>query len=171
MKYYIFFILSTLLLSKPSIPVPHVDITKFSGLWYEVARTQNSYQEDCVASSVEYRLQEDSTYKVFNRCFENFIGGDLIEYKGTTEASNGNSMSKISMTYYYIFTREYRVIHLEKDYSAAVVTDKEMDKVWVMSREPSLKKEKLNNILTKLEKSMDVTRLIYTPQDEQGRYK
>lgn len=171
MKKILFIMLSTFLLATPPAPVPHVDAKAFSGLWYEVARTDNSYQEDCVASSVEYELQKDSTYKVFNRCFENVIGGELIEYEGTAEPTSGNSMSKIDMTYFYIFTREYRVIHLEKDYSAAVVTDEEMDKVWVMSRKPELPKRKLNKVLSKLEKNMDLNRLIYTPQDEKGRYK
>lgn len=171
MKQWLFIFLSTFLLANAPAPVAHVDVEEFSGLWYEVARTYNSYQKDCVASSVEYELQKDSTYKVFNRCFENVIGGDLIEYKGTAESTNGNSMSKIDMTYFYIFTREYRVIHLEKDYSAVVVADKEMDQVWVMSRKPKLAKRKLNKILAKLEKNMDLKRLIYTPQDPKGRYK
>jgi len=171
MKQWLFILFSTLLFANTPLPVPYVDVKGFSGLWYEVARTSNSYQKNCVASSVEYELQKDSTYKVFNRCFEKVIGGDLIEYKGTAEPVNGNSMSKIDMTYFYIFTREYRVIHLEKDYSAAVVSDEEMDQVWVMSRKPKLPKRTLKKILAKLEKNMDVKRLIFTPQDKKGRYK
>jgi len=172
MRYYIFILLSTLVFSNtPPTPVPYVDIKKFSGLWYEVARTYNDYEKDCVAATVEYDLQEDNTYKIYNRCFEHVIGGDLIEYKGKAEAVNGNSMSKIDMTYFFFFTSEYRVIHLENDYSAAVVADKDMDKVWVMSRKPILSKRKFDNILTKLAKNMDLKRLIYTPQDEKGRYK
>ena len=171
MKYFLLILISTLLLSKSPTPVPYVDIKKFSGLWYEVARTYNSYQKNCVASSVEYALQEDNTYKVFNRCFENVIGGDLIEYKGSAESVDGRSMSKLDMTYFFIFSKEYRVIHLEKDYSAAVVADKEMDQVWIMSKKPTLQKQKFNQILAKLGKNMDLERLIYTPQDKKGRYK
>jgi len=171
MKQWVFILFSTLLFANIPVPVHYVDVKEFSGLWYEVARTDNSYQRSCVASSVEYELQKDNTYKVFNRCFENVIGGDLIEYKGTAEARHGNSMSKIDMTYFYIFTREYRVIHLEKDYSAAVVTDAEMDQVWVISRKPTLPERTLNKILFKLEKSMDIERLIFTLQDKKGRYK
>jgi len=169
--YYVLLVFSTFLFSNSPLPVPHVDAKAFSGLWYEVARTYNEYEKDCVAATVEYDLQEDNTYKIYNRCFKHVIGGDLIEYKGTAKPANGKSMSKIDMTYYYIFTTEYRVIHLEEDYSAAVLADKEMEQVWVMSRKPELPERKLNQILAKLEKSMDLDRLIFTPQDEKGRYK
>lgn len=171
MKKIVFILFSTLLFANAPLPVAEVNIKKFSGLWYEIARTPNSYQKECVASSVEYKLKKDSTYKVYNRCFKNVIGGELIEYKGTAKPAKGQSMSKIDMTYYYIFTKQYRVIHLEKDYSAAVVADKEMKQVWVMSRNPKLQKKKLSKILAKLGRSMNLKRLIYTPQDAKGRYK
>lgn len=171
MKALFLLLISTLIFANTPTPVGHVDIEKFSGLWYEVARTYNSYEKDCVAATVEYKLQENNAYRVHNRCFKKVIGGDLIEYKGKAKPVDGRSMSKIDMTYYYIFTERYRVIHLEKDYSAAVVADKEMEQVWVMSRKPILRKTKLNKILAKLEKNMDLKRLIFTPQDKKGRYK
>ena len=159
------------LFAKAPVPVPYVDIERFSGLWYEVARTYNSYQENCVASSVEYVLQEDNEYKVYNRCFEDKIGGDLIEYRGTATPVEGTSMSAIDMTYFYIFTKEYLVIHVDEEYSTAVVADRDMEQVWIMSRKPKMAQNVLNNILAKLDPTMDLNRLIYTPQDEKGKYK
>ena len=171
MKALLLLLISTLLFANAPTPVPHVDPERFSGLWYEVARTYNDHEKECVAATVEYDLQDNNKYKVVNRCFKNVIGGDLIEYNGSAKPADGRSMSKIDMTYYYIFTERYRVIHLEKDYSAAVVADKDMEQVWVMSRKPKLAKPKLNQILAKLEQNMDLNRLIFTPQDQKGRYK
>jgi len=150
--------------------VPYVNAQKFSGLWYEIARTYNSFQEKCVGSSVEYILDENNEYEVFNRCFDTKIGGKLIQYNGSAEGGKEN-MANIDMTYFWIFTKRYGIYYIQDDYSTALVADKEFDQVWIMSRTPRMDEKKLENILALLEGEMDLKRLIYTPQDAQGRYK
>lgn len=152
-------------------PVDYVDAENFSGLWYEIARTPNNFEKNCVAATVEYNLVEKLEYRVKNRCFDTTIGGDIIEYNGRAKASNGNIMSQIDMTYFWIFTKQYRIIYLENDYTSAVMVDNDMEYVWIINREPFMKKEKLNNILTFLSNHMDTKDLIFTPQDPKGRYK
>lgn len=170
---FLFITVTLTLFAQAPKPVDFVDPKKFSGLWYEIARTYNSHQKDCVASSVEYVLQdaEDNEYLIFNRCFDKEIGGDLIEYKGSAEPTEASSMSRIDLTYYWVFTKEFRIIYLSSDYQTAVMCDDEMDKVWIMHREPKLAKQNLDTVLAILEPSLDLKRLIYTPQDNKGRYK
>lgn len=172
MKYLI---LTLILIITPNAqaikPVAYVSPSKFSGLWYEIARTNNTYQEKCVASSVEYQLVEPLEYKVFNRCFDTVIGGDLIEYTGTAEPTKGESMSSIDMTYFWLFTKTYNVYYLEHDYSYAVVADAEFEQVWIMSRKPTMPEEKFTEIREYISKKMDTEKLIITPQDEKGRYR
>lgn len=156
-------------LQSPS-PVEYVNPTNFSGLWYEIARTYNSFEKDCVAATVEYILNKDNTYKVKNRCFKNEIGGELIIYNGDVEPLQKDNMAQMKSTYFWIFSKNYQIIHLE-DYEFAVMSDEEMDNVWIMNRKPFLEKEKLNSILKKLQKYMDTKRFIFTVQDEKGRYK
>ena len=152
-------------------PIAYVSPKEFSGLWYEIARTYNSYQEKCVASTVEYRLVEPLEYKVFNRCFDTKIGGELIEYKGVAQPSEGKSMSSIEMTYFWVFTKTYNVYYLTDDYSYAVVADANFEQVWIMSRKPTMPQERLELVLTLLADAMDTKKLIFTPQDEKGRYR
>lgn len=171
MKHWLFILLLTPLFANNPAPVEYVDAKAFSGLWYEVARTYNRYEKDCVAATVEYILQPDNKYKVYNRCFDKTIGGELIEYKGSAKPLKGKSMSQMKVTYFLIFSDEYRVIYLDEDYSSSIVCDTKMDKVWIMHRKPTMPKNKLEEILAKLEQNMDLKRLIYTPQDKEGRYK
>jgi len=171
MKNLILILLTLGLVNAQSLkPVADVNAKKFSGLWYEIARTYNSYQEKCVASSVEYKLVEPLEYKVFNRCFDTVIGGELIEYTGSAEPAEGKSMSSIDMTYFWIFTKNYNVYYLEDDYSYAVVADEDFEQVWIMSRKPKMPQEKLSQIVSYLSRAMNTKEFIYTPQDEKGRY-
>lgn len=146
-----------------------VDTKKFSGLWYEIARTYNSYEKECVASTVEYLLDGDG-YDVYNRCFKNSIGGKLVEYHGKAKSLNAKDMSGLKITYFYVFSKKYRVIYLN-DYKSAVVSDAEYKNLWIMSRTPKIDEKELSSILNILKTKMDTQRLLFTPQDERGRYR
>lgn len=149
-----------------------VDAKKFSGLWYEMARTYNSYQKECVGSSVEYILEPDGSFDVYNRCFKNSLEGKLIEYNGTAKSGDGNSnIANLKMRYFYVFVKNYKIIYLDDEYKTAIVCDKEMDQVWIMSRSPNIAQNKLKSMILFLQKYMDTKRLIFTPQDPQGKYK
>ena len=157
--------------AKAPKPVDYVDAKSFSGLWYEIARTENSFQKECVAATVEYNLTKNLEYKVKNRCYDSKFGGDVIEYNGIAKASDGNIMSQIDMTYFWVFTKQYRIIYLDKNYTSAIMVDNDMEYVWVINREPSMKKEKLDNIISFLSKHMDTKKLIFSSQDLRGKEK
>ncbi|MFT5661612.1 MAG: apolipoprotein D and lipocalin family protein [Sulfurimonas sp.] len=172
MKYLLLLLLILFNVKASSLEtVKYVSPQKFSGLWYEIARTYNSFQDKCVASSVEYVLECENEYKVYNRCFDTKIGGELIEFSGSAEPTDGNTMSKIDMTYFWIFTKEYGVYYLEDDYTSALVADEKFEDVWIMSREPFLQEATLKKIEKILASKIDLKTLIYTLQDKEGRYK
>jgi apolipoprotein D and lipocalin family protein len=75
------------------------------------------------------------------------------------------------MTYFWIFSQDYNVLYLDEDYTTAIISDKDFDQLWIMHRRPEISQTKLAELLAHLQNSMDLNRLIYTPQDPQGRYK
>ena len=170
MKYFFILFFTTTLFSNNSLENQDFNIKKFSGLWYEIARMENSYQESCVASSVEYVLQKNNTYNVFNRCFENSLDGKLIEYNGSAKKISNNNISKLKMRYFIFFTKEYNVIYIN-NYKTAVVANDDFSSLWIMSRTPFINNEELENILNNLKNKMNTSKLIFTKLDPKGRYK
>ena len=150
----------------PAFANTSVDVKKFSGLWYEIARVENSFQTSCVASSVEYKLQVDNTYEVYNRCFENKLDGKLIEYNGFAKLEN----NELFMRYFLVFTSSYKIEYLN-DYKTAVVSNDDYSNLWIMSRSPNIDKNELEKILKDLKNRMDISKLVFTKLDPKGRYK
>ncbi|NVJ52775.1 MAG: lipocalin family protein [Campylobacteraceae bacterium] len=152
-------------------PVKYVSPKNFSGLWYEIARTYNKFEENCVAATVEYKQLEDNKLKVFNRCFQYEIGGELISYNGIVEPQLEDNLAVLDKTYYWIFTKEYRIIYLDKSYETAIMSDKKMKNLWIMHRTPFMEEKKLNKLIKFIDNYMDTSKLIFTKQDKNGRYK
>lgn len=152
-------------------PIVYVDPEDFSGLWYEVARTYNYFEEECIAPTVEYSLIENEKYQVINRCFKNSLNGELIEYKGIASSLFKGNMSQIKKTYFWVFSKNYRIIYLDDNYQTAILSDEKLENLWIMNRKPQIQESKLKNIVSLLDKYMDTSKLIYPKQDKNGRYK
>ena len=51
--------------------VPQVDLQRYAGLWYEIAKIPNRFQKKCAGrTTAEYTLRKDGKIKVVNRCIQ-----------------------------------------------------------------------------------------------------
>lgn len=55
--------------------VRNVDINKYSGLWYEIARFPNSFEKNLVGVTATYTLRDDGKIKVLNQGYKETLGG------------------------------------------------------------------------------------------------
>lgn len=65
--------------------VAHVDISRYAGIWYEIARYPNRFQKGCVATTARYTIRDDGDIDVLNQCRENTLDGNLLSVKGTAK--------------------------------------------------------------------------------------
>lgn len=66
----------------PLSEVSKVDINRYLGFWYEIARIDHSFQKGCVASTVQYSLRPDGYIKVINQCRKNSLDGKITSVEG-----------------------------------------------------------------------------------------
>ena len=68
----------------PPKTVAFVDLTRYAGLWYEIARYPTAFDEDAVAVTAEYTLNDDGTVAVLNKGLVGSLDGEPTSIQGTT---------------------------------------------------------------------------------------
>ncbi|MBA3768705.1 MAG: lipocalin family protein, partial [Acidobacteria bacterium] len=54
---------------KPLQVLPSIDLSRYSGLWYEIARLPNRFENKCVGDvTAKYAVQSESNLRVINQC-------------------------------------------------------------------------------------------------------
>jgi apolipoprotein D and lipocalin family protein len=78
--------------------IRHVDLGRYTGMWFEYARKQNSFQDDCERNTTAtYRLKEDGRIEVINRCVD--AEDDTIEAKGVARIVDMNTNAKLEVSF------------------------------------------------------------------------
>lgn len=146
-----------------------VDLARYEGLWYEIARFPNSFEEGCVGVTAAYTRNPDGTIQVLNTCVEGAFGGPISTAEGVaTVVSPEGDRLEVSFVPWLPFARgDYWI--LDTDYEVAVIGAPSGSVGWVLARTPALPPARLARAFQVLERNgYDLGRITMTPQKEGG---
>ncbi|HOI30420.1 MAG TPA: lipocalin family protein [Melioribacteraceae bacterium] len=144
--------------------VKKVDIDRYLGKWYEIARLPFSQQEGCSCTTAEYELIDSTTIRVINKCIKE---GELDDATGKAFVVEGSNNAKLRVQFFWPFRGDYWVIELdEENYQYAIVGTPSRKYLWILSRTPRMDEEIYNSLIKKAgDKGFDISKLIRTVQD------
>lgn len=152
--------------SSPVEVVPFVDLNRYTGVWYEISRYPNRFQEGCVGTRATYTLRKDGRIDVLNECFEGSFSGKLRRAKGVAKVVDEVSKAKLKVTFFWPFYGDYWIIDLGEDYEYAVVGHPKKKYFWILSRTKKMDDKLYRTIIERLEiKGYEPKKLIMTPQE------
>jgi apolipoprotein D and lipocalin family protein len=145
------FILATMCFSCSShkdLPVvPALDVKKYQGTWYEIARLPNSFEKKLDNCSATYTLRSDGKIIVYNK-------GQYIEDPSKTSDIRGLAWvpdvavpAKLKVRFFWPFAGKYWIIALDSNYRHALVGDPSRKYLWVLAREKKLDAATLQSLL------------------------
>jgi len=152
--------------SKPTMPPPDtvekVDLEKYAGKWFEVARLPNSFQKNCFQTTAEYSVKENGNLKVVNKCVK--TNGDKKSSSGKAWSVNPPKNSKLKVQFFWPFDGDYWIIGLGQNYEWALVGSPDYEYMWILTRELPIESGLLQEILNLAsERGYDTNSLLFDP--------
>ena len=154
---------------KPLETVNYVDINRYIGEWYEIARYEHKFQKGCVGSKATYTMRDDGKITVVNECFDKSSSGKLRSVKGKAWIVDKETNARLKVSFFWPFAGDYWIIDLGENYEYAVVGHPGRKYLWILSRPPEMEDHVYKSILGRLQKQeYDTSKLIRTGQQNEG---
>jgi len=155
----------------PLTPIASLDVPRYMGTWYEIAKYPNKFQKKCVAETrAQYQLQAKGAVQVTNRCKTE--DGSFDEAIGEARQTGPSTSPKLQVRFAPAWLAwlpmvwgNYWVIDLDPGYQLVAVSEPEREYLWVLSRTPAVSAEAYGALLARLKvQGFDLDRLERTRQ-------
>lgn len=117
--------------------VESFDVNRYLGTWYEIARFDFRFERDLDNTSAQYSLDKNGNVLVLNSGY-NTKEKEWKKAKGKAKFREEKTRGALKVSFFGPFYSGYTIIALDKDYNYALVAGKDLDYLWILSREKSI---------------------------------
>jgi apolipoprotein D and lipocalin family protein len=116
-------------------PARSVEVERYLGHWYELARYEASFQRGCEAVTADYSRNPDGSIRVLNACRKGGVDGKEKTAKGRAKIADPLTNAKLKVSFFGPFYGDYWVLDRADDYSWSIVGEPSGRYLWILSRE------------------------------------
>lgn len=137
--------------------VPNVDLQRYSGKWYEIAKYPNRFQTQCVGNTTaNYTLKPNGRIEVRNECLlkSGKIKSAVGEAKITDKVTNAKLKVRFApsaLAWLSLVWGDYWIIDLDKEYGWVAIGEPKREYFWILSRKPEMDDATYRDILRRAE--------------------
>jgi lipocalin len=146
--------------------VKELDLDRYLGTWYEIARFDHRFERGLVGVTANYSMRDDGKIKVLNSGYKDSLDGEYTEATGKAKIPDpDNEPGKLKVSFFWFFYADYFVLELDEDYQWALIGSRSDKYLWILSRTPRMDEALYDECLDKLSKrGYDVSKLIKVEQ-------
>jgi apolipoprotein D and lipocalin family protein len=151
---------------QPLRTVDTVDVQKYLGRWYEIARFQHSFEKTIVGATADYSLRPDGRIQVVNSGFKKTLDGRFSEVKAVAWVPDAARPGALKVKFFNLFTSDYLIFGLDdQGYTWALVGSNDRKFLWFLSRTPTVSAELLEKMKAiAVSQGYDLSGLYLVPQ-------
>ncbi|MEC8960848.1 MAG: lipocalin family protein [Pseudomonadota bacterium] len=149
----------------PLQTVGYVDLERFMGKWYVIACIPTILEKNIFNATETYQLERDGTISTTFAFRKRGFDGPKKEFHPRGFVQNRTTNAIWGMQFIWPIKADYRIIHLDSDYSSTIVGRQKRDYVWIMARQPQLSESLYQEMVNRVfEAGYDINRLVRIPQ-------
>ena len=150
--------------------IPSLDVPRYMGTWYEIAKFPNWFQKKCVSNTqAVYSVRLDGNLKVLNSC--KTADGEISQAEGTARQVGASDSPRLEvrfapawLSFLPMVWGDYWIVDLDSQYQVAAVSDPRREYLWVLSRTPQVDKKIYDALLQRLQNQQFDTRKLELTQ-------
>jgi apolipoprotein D and lipocalin family protein len=132
--------------------VKSLDLNRYLGTWYEIARFPHSFEKNLVGVTATYSLREDGKIRVLNQGYKNTLDGELSKAEGKAKIPDPMKPANLKVSFFWIFYAEYNVLELDENYQYAMIGSSSDKYFWILCRTPQMDQTTYEMLLEKARK-------------------
>lgn len=142
-----------------SLPADTLELSRYLGTWYEIARIPNWFEKDLLGVTVTYTLKKDGHIEVRNAGNKTSLTGEKQVAIGDAWVPDSSETGRLKVSFFWPFAADYIVLDLDDNCHVAMVGSGK-DFLWILCRKPILDEAVYLRLLAKAKGlGFDITRL------------
>ena len=117
-------------------PAKEVDLQKYLGRWYELARYEASFQRGCEGVTADYHVRPDGGIDVLNACHRETLDAPIDTAEGQASVVEGSQNAKLRVSFFWPFYGDYWVLDHGTTYDWSIVGEPSGRYLWLLFRTP-----------------------------------
>lgn len=152
--------------------VEQVDLERYSGKWYEIAKYPNKFQKKCTGNvTADYTIKQNGRIEVRNECLKKNAKkqvalGEAKVKDDITKAKLKVRFAPSLLSFLPFVWGDYWIIDLDTNYEWVAIGEPSRSYFWILSRQPTLDEQAYQAILGRAKTAgFDPAKVVKTPQE------
>jgi lipocalin len=146
--------------------IKNVDLSRYAGHWYEIARLPNSFEKGLIGVTAKYTLKNNGKIEVLNQGYLKSFEGKLKSARGRARIPDPQNTGRLKVSFFLFFGADYLIFDLDtENYQYALVGSNSYKYLWILSRSPQMDESVYQRLVEKAKQlGFNTNRLIKVPQ-------
>lgn len=147
--------------------VDEVNLDRFIGKWYEIARFPHSFEKGLVGVTATYEQMDNGKIKVINEGYKDSFDGEHKKAIGKAKVAKSGNPAHLKVSFFWFFYADYLILELGDKYDYALIGSTSDKYLWILSRTPQMDNKTYNMLVQRAkDRGYDINKLSLVPQKE-----